>query len=325
MSLSGRILITGGAGFLGRGLMRYAKRAGWDCQFVIFSRDEQKHQAARLKYPEARYVVGDILDTARVHTLASLCDYVIHTAAIKYIPECEAQPSEALRVNVDGTRSVMDAARASGVKRVVIISTDKAAAPLNTYGMTKALCERLVHESVDFPAPSGTEFVACRYGNVIGSTGSVWPVFKQQFTRERRLSVTDPNMTRFFIPVDEAVELIVSALEAPAGTVVIPQPKSLRIGALVDHLTELWHADTPKVIGLRDGEKSHEDMASFAETDRMGLHKGRWLLYGPTVKLNHAQPSGVWREPMERAMKSSTADYLSPEDFVCAAMDSEDV
>lgn len=320
--LTGRILLTGGAGFLGRGIMRRAREEQWDAKFVVYSRDEQKHAAAKRKYPEARYVLGDILDTGRLALIASMCDYVIHTAAIKYIPECEAQPSEAIRVNVDGTRSVIEACRAADVQRCVIISTDKAAAPVNTYGMTKALCERLVFESLAIHGNTKTSFVACRYGNVIGSTGSVWPVFKLQ-RKIGRLSVTDPDMTRFFISINDAVDVICATLnQGMASTVLIPEPKALRIGDLASYLEKAWLLPQSTVVGRRPGEKSHEAMIDWSEHERIvpRLLAPYWVLYGPTKQVNqHIADADLV------GMVSSGAQRLSPEDFVQIAEDSESV
>lgn len=304
---------------MGRGIMRKAAQENWPCEFVVWSRDEQKHIHAKRKYPNARYFTGDILNPSRMLLIMSMCDYVVHTAAIKYIPECEAQPEEAIRVNVDGSRMVMDVAREARIKRCVLISTDKAAAPVNTYGMTKALTERLVWETADTPSPSGTEFVACRYGNVIGSTGSVWHAFQEQNSRLGRVSVTDPDMTRFYFGIDDAVDLIVAAMTAaPAGVLVVPQPKSLRLGELAEYVTKLWRADAPTVVGARPGEKLHENMVSESEVDRMASFGSRWLMFGPTKQAASlvCRPTG---------MSSDSADPMSPDEFVSIALDSESV
>lgn len=323
--LNGTVLITGGAGFLGRGILRRALREQWPAKFIVYSRDEQKHIAAQRKYssPNIKYVLGDILDTPRLHLLMTTCDYVIHTAAIKYIPECEAQPSEAIRVNIDGTRSVMDAARAAGVPRTVIISTDKACHPVNTYGMTKALTERMVFETADMPHVNGATFSAARYGNVIGSTGSIWPVFKQQASQYRTISVTNPEMTRFYITIDEAVQVILQAFSAPNGTVVVPEPRALQLGELVAHLETLdgWAPLKVNIIGPRDGEKVHECIADpFDEWPRMKKYATHWELYGPTVTTNE--------NDLPEAMFSDVAAKLNPimpAEFVRAAIDSEEV
>src|SRR5688500_4712576 len=146
--LTGTVLVTGGAGFLGRGLLRRAQSDNWPCKFVVIGRDPNKLAVVKKRYSDiAHTAICDILDLPRLTSLMMGCDYVVHAAAMKHLPEAEAQPSAAIRVNIDGTRSVMAAAEQAGVNRVVCISTDKAAAPLNTYGMTKCLVERLVFES----------------------------------------------------------------------------------------------------------------------------------------------------------------------------------
>lgn len=309
--LSGRVFLTGGAGFLGRGIMLVAQQENWPCEFVVYSRDEQKHWKARKNFLNARYVIGDILHMNRMTELMSLCDYAIHTAAIKYIPECEAQPSEAMRVNIDGVHSVMLAAKSAAIKRTAMISTDKAAGPINTYGMTKALMERLVWETAEYPALSGAEFVACRYGNVIASTGSVWHVFKQQAAEIGKLRVTDPDMTRFFFSVEDAVRLIAHSFTAKPGTVIVPQPRAVKIGDLASYITQKWGLGEPEIMGPRDGEKQHESMITQDETVRMApMSGGYYLMLGPTQRI--AQP----RVTSVEGFTSDTADEMSPEEFV---------
>lgn len=272
--LRGRILITGGAGFLGRGIMRAATRDGWDARFTIISRDEMKQAHCRVMYPEARYILGDITDTERLALAMAGHDYVIHAAALKYIPEGEFNADECVRVNIDGARSVISAARAAGVGRVVGISTDKAAQPVNIYGMTKAVMERLFAGASDGFGPI---FTTCRYGNVIGSTGSVVPVMRQQFRDHGYVKITDPYMTRFWMPVDYAVATILRAFEATPGSVKIPDPRAasmenvayavlMSLGETVD-MSKLPD-DRVRIIGKRPGEKQHEDLISHYELYR---------------------------------------------------------
>lgn len=273
--LRGRILITGGTGFLGRGILRAAKRDGWDASFTILSRDEEKQARARRAYPEATYVLGDVLDVQRLSLLMIGHDYVIHAAALKFIPEGEFNASEVVRVNIDGARSVMDAARSAGVKRVIGISTDKAAQPINVYGMTKAVMERLFAES---RTGDYTTFTTCRYGNVIGSTGSVVPVLREQFEEHGYVTITDPHMTRFWMPIDDAVAVVLRAAEATPGSVKIPDPRSASMQAIAHAvLKSLGQPYTfsggdfdprIRVIGKRPGEKQHEDLISHYELYR---------------------------------------------------------
>lgn len=319
--LEGKVLITGGAGFLGRGLLCMAQQEDWDAHFVVVSRDQQKHELVKRLYSDvATCAIADILDTERMYLLMTGCDYVLHAAALKHLPECEAQPSQAIRINVDGTRSVMRAAAMAGVKRVVCVSTDKAAAPLNTYGMTKALVERMVHETLTAPVPQGTTYTGVRYGNVIASTGSVWHVFKQQCQADGQLSVTDPDMSRFFVTIAEAIGAVLTAFAAPAGTVVIPTPRAMRIGHLADHLTDAWRLQEPKVTGMRFGEKQHEDMVAPSEVQRISSHNGHFLLHGPTQRpdVGAKLPDG-WGTSQHALAESP----MSPQEFVYAALDGE--
>lgn len=271
--LQGNVLITGGAGFLGRGIMHVAKRDHWPCKFTVYSRSEEKQAVAAQRY-KARYVLGDILDTPRLALLMTGHDTVIHAAALKFIPECEANPSECVRVNVDGTRSVMDAARIAGVSTVVIISTDKAPNPENIYGMTKAITERLVGET--YNSPEATRFVACRYGNVIGSTGSVWPVWKRQAANDGVIRLTSPDMSRYMMTIEQAVDVVVSAASThtPTGVVVIDPTRAIQMrdaatAAAAELGVEVEH------MGVRPGEKMHEQMISASEAHRLQMARPR--------------------------------------------------
>jgi UDP-N-acetylglucosamine 4,6-dehydratase/5-epimerase len=168
-----RILVTGGTGFLGRGILRHAIRKAWDAEMIVYSRDEYKQDLCREKYPDATYILGDVRDYERLMMATRNVDVIIHTAAIKFIPEAEFNVDECIAVNVEGTRNVLRAAYHNSVGHTIGISTDKACLPINTYGMTKALCERLFGEF------SHQMFCTmARYGNVIGSTGSVIPRFQ---------------------------------------------------------------------------------------------------------------------------------------------------
>lgn len=278
--LTGNILITGGAGFLGRGIVRRAEAENWPCRFTVYSRDEQKQDKMRQRWPAVRYVLGDITDLERLALVAAGHDTIIHAAAIKYIPEGEFNVNECVRVNIDGSRSVFSAARMAGVSTVVAVSTDKAVLPINAYGMTKAVMERLMSEASALDPI--TRYVGCRYGNVIGSTGSVIPVFQRQLGETGKITITDPEMTRFWISVDDAVDLIdAAANEADDGAIVIPQPKSMRLDDLANTIIRAYagarddYSRFTDIIGKRPGEKMHEDLLSESErlrTIRLGTY-----------------------------------------------------
>lgn len=288
--LSGKILITGGSGFLGRGILRKAKHENWPAQFTVYSRDELKQDQCKRKFPDVQYVLGSITDAERLTVAMMGHDYVIHAAALKYIPEGEFNANECVSVNVDGARTIIRAARAANIKKVVGISTDKAVNPINVYGMTKALMERLFAEAAD---KGGTVFTTCRYGNVVGSTGSVIPVFRRQIEENGQVTITNGAMTRFWISVDEAVELIVEAFSDKLipGTTLIPEPRSMKLEdlawTLIDpnhrfDLREISVKNHIRVIGLRPGEKMHEEL----------LHPQEALRTYKRGKFFHLRPVG---------------------------------
>lgn len=267
--ITGRVLITGGAGFLGRGIMRRAAQERWPVQFTVYSRDEYKQSLCKLMFPQARYVLGDIRDEGLLTVAMAGHDTVIHAGALKYIPEAEINVSECISVNVEGSACVISAARHAGVKRVVAVSTDKAVNPINVYGMTKALMERLFMEARDRYV---TIFTSCRYGNVVGSTGSVIPVFQRQLNDLGRITVTDPNMTRFWISVDEAVDLIDFALDSERipGSVTVPRPRSMKLSDVAEAIAQ---GRPIKVIGPRLGEKQHEQLIAAHESIHTVIHE----------------------------------------------------
>lgn len=281
--LVGNVLITGGSGFLGRGIMRRAARDGWPAKFFVLSRDEKKQWEARQKFPDTKFILGDVTDYHRLVNVFSGMDYVVHAAALKYIPEGELNADECVRVNIDGARVVRDAAVAAGVPRVVGISTDKAAQPVNVYGMTKAVMERLFAEAATTDV---TKFTTCRYGNVIGSTGSVVPVMRQQFRETGYVNITDPCMTRFWMSVDEAVDVILSALVALPGTIVVPNPRAATMADVATAVLRVEGADfgqrgNVQIIGKRPGEKQHEDLISHYELFRTQLFGEKHYLILP--------------------------------------------
>lgn len=270
--LGGNVLITGGTGYLGRAILARAARENWTAQFTIFSRDEQRQAVVKRKYPDARYVLGDVRNTDQLELVFTGHDIVIHTAAIKFIPEAEFNVTECISVNVGGSASVITAARRAGVAFVIGISTDKACAPVNTYGMTKSLMERLFGEASH--TTDHTHFVCCRYGNVIGSTGSVIPVFQQQLHDNNMVTVTHPRMTRYFITADEAIDIILDTFKVHNGSTVIPTPKAMYTGDLAHCITQ--DVNKIRVVGLRPGEKMHENLVNMSESVRVCSREGKF-------------------------------------------------
>lgn len=263
------IFMTGGAGFLGRAILeRYAKE--WpDCRFTIYSRDEAKQARVRKDFPQHRYILGDVCDVDRLELAMAGHQVVIHTAAMKNVPQGETDVSEAVAVNVGGSRNVCRAAIRNGVERVIGISSDKACRPVNVYGMTKLLMERLFQEAA---AMSGVHFNLVRYGNVVSSTGSVIPIFRQQ-VHEGCITLTNSEMTRFWLTSKQAVDLILDCFgQTESGVVLIPRLKSLSIGGVATAVGIVELGDEKermldrRIIGQRFGEKVHEELVSPIET-----------------------------------------------------------
>jgi UDP-N-acetylglucosamine 4,6-dehydratase len=314
--LSGNVLLTGGSGYIGRAIMRRATRENWPCSFTVYSRDELKQAQCKRKYKDARYLLGDVRDTERLSLAMGRHDTVIHTAALKYVPEGEHNVSECISVNVGGTQSVLSAARAAQVGRVVVISTDKAVAPTNVYGMSKALCERLVGETGTYEYAEGPTITAVRYGNVIGSTGSVVPEFKHQYEKTGVVTVTNPDMTRFWMTADDAIDLILLAARSEAGDVVIGHPPSMELGDLVQVIVP---GTRYNIIGLRPGEKMHETIMTSSEClfSSYYVREGAYCL--PPISRRHQ------RNDHGYDMTSEMAERMTPEEFAAAVEDSQTI
>lgn len=277
MTLTGTILITGGSGTLGHAIARAARAEGWDCRITIYSRSELRQAEMRARYPECRFVLGDVRDYDRLAAAMAGHDLVIHAAAMKRIPECEAQPGECYATNVGGSQNVVRAAQAAGVARVVGISTDKACAAITTYGASKRVMEGL------FRTTSGrTVFTLCRYGNVLASNGSVIPLWRQQAARGEKLTITDRRMTRFWMTERQAVRTIEQAATcATPGALVVPKMGAVRV---VDMAEWIVPGAELTATGLRGTEKLHEDLVhpcepAFVRGDVFVLHADGQLGY----------------------------------------------
>lgn len=275
--LTGNVLITGGAGFLARGIYRRARAEGWDASFTCLSRDDAKHAALQRRFPEVQTVLGDVgmMSVERLADLMRGFDLVIHAAASKYVERAEHAAFDTIRTNTLGSMNVAEAAVRARVPRVVGISTDKAVQPVNNYGASKLLMERVMQEANRLSR--GTTFTACRYGNVIGSTGSVLYLFTTKLANGEPIQLTDGNMTRFWMTVDEAVDVILQSIEAPGGSVVIPSCKALSMHDVA--AIALGYCDRSEyeasdnsgrleTVGLRPGEKMHEALLQEQESVR---------------------------------------------------------
>lgn len=262
------ILITGGTGSFGSTIARYFLKAG-AAEIRIFSRDEKKQDDMRREFSrdELNFYIGDVRDEDSINQAMYGVDYVFHAAALKQVPSCEFHPMEAVKTNVTGTQNVLKAAIANRISRVVCLSTDKAVYPINAMGISKALMEKvMVARSRN--APEGTVLTATRYGNVMASRGSVIPLFAEQIQKGLPITITDPNMTRFMMSLDDAVDLVLFAFQqGSGGDIYVQKSPSVTIEILAKAIRELMGVpDHPiNVIGTRHGEKLHETLLSREE------------------------------------------------------------
>ena len=259
------ILVTGGTGSFGQRFVETVLARHRPRRLVVFSRDElkQSEMQARLTHPALRFFLGDVRDRERLVRAMYGVDIVVHAAALKHIPACEYNPFEAIQTNVMGGKNVIDAAIDAGVKRVIALSTDKACNPVNLYGATKLCAEKLFVQANTYGFPRGTSFSCVRYGNVIGSRGSVIPLFRQQ-SACGTVTVTDPKMTRFWITLDQGVDFVLRCLELMhGGEIFVPKLPSTRITDLVEAVAPGCETT---FVGIRPGEKLHEVLVTEDET-----------------------------------------------------------
>jgi len=254
-----RVFITGGTGSLGSYILSQCSRLKW--YPTVYSRDEVKQAILKSKYPNYRYILGDITDYNWLKLSMREHDIVIHTAAYKQVPAAEANSIQASRVNVIGSMNVVDAAIENNIRTVVGISTDKACSPANCYGATKMLMEKIFQEA---SYRSDTVFNVVRYGNVLGSRGSVVPFFRQQVKSLGYVTLTDPNMTRFWLTLEEAFELVYEGVTTNySGVVIVPKCKS---SSMMDLALAMVPESSIKIIGIRAGEKIHECLVAKHES-----------------------------------------------------------
>ncbi len=294
------IFVTGGAGFLGRAILRDARDRHPDWRFTIYSRDEGKQAPVRAEFPQHNFILGDVRDLDHLTVSMTGHDMVIHAAAFKYVPQAETQVGQAVAVNINGSQNVATAAMRARVERVVGISSDKACRAINVYGLTKRVMERLFQEADTL---TDTAFYCVRYGNVIGSTGSVIPMFIRQ-AREGRITLTNPNMTRFWLSIDRAVALIVLAMEdytyaghAGRGSILVPRLGATDMETVSKACALAAGVPQPKfkTIGHRHGEKVDEDLLAPEEVPYSEWDAGARInyLYSPA----HGETDEVARPP----------------------------
>ena len=262
------LLITGGTGSFGNAVLKRFLNTDIG-EIRIFSRDEKKQDDMRRFYKndKIKFYIGDVRDLASVKNAMYGVDYVFHAAALKQVPTCEFFPLEAVKTNVLGTDNVLTAAIECGVKKVICLSTDKAVYPINAMGISKAMMEKVLIAKSRTVSPDKTLICGTRYGNVMASRGSVIPLFVQQIKSGQPITVTNPNMTRFLMSLDEAVELVLFAFQhARSGDIFVQKAPACTIGDLAQALKEIFDADNEiKIIGTRHGEKLYETLLSKEE------------------------------------------------------------
>lgn len=260
------VLVTGGTGSFGKKFIRILLDEYEPEKVIVFSRDELKQHEMRMAgYTDKnlRYFIGDVRDQDRLRRAMHGVDVVVHAAALKQVPACEYNPMEAIKTNILGTQNVVSAALDAGVKKVLALSTDKAVNPANLYGATKLAAEKLVIQSNAYAADKDTRFSCVRYGNVVGSRGSVVPVFFRQRDKGNVLTITDERMTRFWLSLEQGVRFVIKCIDMMhGGEVFVPKIPSM---AMVDLAEAMLPGAEIKVIGIRHGEKLHEAMISEDE------------------------------------------------------------
>jgi len=262
------LMITGGTGSFGNTVLnRFLSTDVGEIR--IFSRDEKKQEDMRiaLNNSKLKFYIGDVRDYDSLFQAMRGVDYVFHAAALKQVPSCEFYPMEAVRTNVIGTENVLNAATANGVRRVVVLSTDKAVYPINAMGISKAMAEKVVVAKSRMQSDTKTVFCCTRYGNVMASRGSVIPLFVSQIKEGKPLTVTDPNMTRFLMSLEDSVDLVLYAFEhSKQGDIFVQKAPASTVADLAQGLKELFNSDSAvRIIGTRHGEKLFESLISREE------------------------------------------------------------
>ncbi|MBA1339684.1 MAG: NDP-sugar epimerase [Pelagibacterales bacterium] len=274
------ILITGGTGSFGQRFIDICLKKYNPKKLIVYSRDELKQYEMQKKYSKKnlnkiRFFIGDIRDLPRLKLAMQDVDYVIHAAALKQVPTAEYNPFEVVKTNVVGSQNVIDAALDSGVKKVLSLSTDKAAAPINLYGTTKLTSDKLFVAANNFKGKKNICFSIVRYGNVMGSRGSVIPLFLNQ-VREKFFTITDPAMTRFNITLDEGVDFVINSInEMIGGEIFVPKLASYRITDLANAISLNKKI---KIIGIRPGEKIHEELITSSDSMNTLEYKNKYII-----------------------------------------------
>jgi len=283
-----KILITGGTGSLGNALTQRLLEQGVDT-VRIFSRNESKQLEMESKFDDdrLRFLIGDVRDYERLERAVEDIDIVFHAAALKHVPVIEYNPFEAIKTNVLGSQNVINACLKENIERAICVGTDKAVSPLNTYGATKLLMEKLFVTANNYLKKERhkTKFIALRYGNVLGSSGSVIPKFIEQIKKKEKITITDPNMARFSISMDEALDFILKATTVGQGSeIFIPKLRAYSIIDVKDALFELLGNTDEEIIGIRPGEKLDEVLINKDEMKYSWDYQDMYMIVNPTVQ-----------------------------------------
>lgn len=294
------ILITGGTGSFGQRAAKHLMQQN-PRQICIYSRDEKKQWEMQRVYPDFRYIIGDTRDSARIHEAMRGVDYVFHAAALKHVPACEQAPYEAFQTNTIGSFNACQAAKANGVKVFVALSTDKAVKPVNSMGLSKGMMEKIVCSQNLFEC--GTVFACVRYGNVMGSRGSVIPLFRTLIDENKPLMLTVPSMTRFMMTLDESVDLVLHAmLTAEGGEIFVRKAPACTVLTLAQGMARKYsphgEAHPIEVVGVRPGEKLHEVLVNEYELQR-AVESDTYFVVNPEYRT------------LSTAVKEPGAEYTS--------------
>ena len=278
-----KVLITGGTGSFGKTICKHFLNQE-DIQLRILSRDEKKQDEMRQEFADKRlsFFIGDIRDYDSLNEACYEVDYIFHAAALKQVPSCEFHPMEAVKTNVIGTENLLKASISQKIKKVVLLSTDKAVYPINSMGLTKAMMEKIMLSKSLLYRDCKTIFCATRYGNVMGSRGSVIPLFVNQIKNNKAITITNPMMTRFMMSLDDAVDLVIHAFkEASQGDIFVQKAPACSLIDLVKGLKQIFsYTKSNKIIGTRHGEKLYESLISKEEMAR-SIEEGKFFRISP--------------------------------------------
>lgn len=312
------LMITGGTGSFGNAVLKRFLDTDIG-EIRIFSRDELKQDDMRRRYSNGKikFFIGDVRDKRTVDKAMNGVDYVFHAAALKQVPSCEFFPTEAVKTNVLGTENVLDSAIEHGVKKVIVLSTDKAAYPINAMGMSKALMEKVaVAKAME---QNVTTICRTRYGNVMASRGSVIPLFLEQIREGKPLTITDPNMTRFMMTLEEAVELVIFAFEnGEQGDLFVKKAPAATLKTLADAIVELKNSSSEqKIIGIRHGEKQYEVLCTKEEMSVAIDEGGYFKVPTDARSLNYSLREGLpeLKTEYRESFNSNNATRLNVEEM----------